>query len=156
MEEREKEFRTEDQQTVLLFKSGPKEQFALSLPLIRRIEPILAKDIELIGDKEYITVDSISTQVMRLDQLLKVSPIEDQEQMFLILPRHLKRPVGILMSGFIDVVETAVDLDVDSYRADGLLGTAIINKSMTLFIDIYRLVEKIDPEYQGNEGQRHS
>jgi two-component system, chemotaxis family, sensor kinase CheA len=148
MEEREKEFRTEDRQTVLLFKSGPKEQFALSLPLIRRIEPIQAKDIELIGDKEYITVDDTSTLVLRLDQFLQVSPVEDQENMFLILPRHLKRSVGILMTAFVDVIETGIALDVDSYRADGLLGTAIINKSMTLFIDIYRLVEKIDPEYR--------
>ncbi|MDY0350579.1 MAG: hybrid sensor histidine kinase/response regulator [Desulfobulbaceae bacterium] len=148
MEQREKEFRTEDQQSVLLFKSGPKEQFALSLPLIRRIEPIIATDIELIGDREYITVDNTSTQVLRLDHFLEVSPIEDHDNLFLILPRHLKRPVGILMTAFVDVVETGMTLDVDSYRADGLLGTAILNNSMTLFIDIYRLVEKVDPEYR--------
>ncbi|MHB8810619.1 MAG: hybrid sensor histidine kinase/response regulator [Desulfobulbaceae bacterium] len=146
MEEREKEFRSEDLQTVLLFKSGPLEQLALTLPLIRRIEPIQMKDVELIGDKEYITVDGVSTLIIRLDHLLKVSPIVDQDRMFLILPRHLKRPVGILMSSFIDVVDTAVDLDLSSYQADGFLGTAIINNSMTLFLDIYRLVEKLDPE----------
>ena len=146
MEEREKEFRNEDLQTVLLFKSGPKEQLALTLPLIRRIEPIQIKDVELIGDKEYITVDGVSTLIIRLDHLLNVSPIVDQERMFLILPRHLKRPVGILMSSFIDVVDTAVDLDLSSYQADGFLGTAIINNAMTLFLDIYRLVEKLDPE----------
>jgi two-component system chemotaxis sensor kinase CheA len=146
MEEREKELRTEDLQSVLLFKSGPREQLALSLPLIRRIEPIKLKDVELIGDKEYITVDGVSTLIIRLDHLLKVSPIVDQEEMFLILPRHLKRPVGILMSTFVDVVDTAVDLDLSSYQADGFLGTAIIDNSMTLFLDIYRLVEMLDPE----------
>lgn len=146
MEEREKELRTEDLQSVLLFKSGPREQLALSLPLIRRIEPIKLKDVELIGDKEYITVDGVSTLIIRLDHLLKVSPLVDQEEMFLILPRHLKRPVGILMSAFVDVVDTAVDLDLSSYQADGFLGTAIIDNSMTLFLDIYRLVEMLDPE----------
>lgn len=151
MEEREKEFRTDDLQTVLLFKSGPKEQLALSLPLIRRIEPIQIKDVELIGDKEFITVDGVSTLVIRLDHLLKVSPIVDQDQMFLILPRHLKRPVGILMSGFVDVVDTAVTLDQSSYQADGFLGTAIIDNSMTLFLDIYRLVEMLDPELSARQ-----
>lgn len=151
MEEREKEFRNEDLQTVLLFKSGPKEQLALTLPLIRRIEPIQMKDVELIGDKEYITVDGVSTLIIRLDHLLKVSPIVDQDRMFLILPRHLKRPVGILMSSFIDVVDTAVDLDLTSYQADGFLGTAIINNAMTLFLDIYRLVEKLDPELSAQQ-----
>jgi len=146
MEEREKEFKTEDQQTVLLFKSGPKEQFALSLPLIRRIEPISLEAVELIGDKEYITVDNKSTLIIRLDHFLNVTPIVENKRMFLILPRHLKRPVGILMSGFVDVVETSIELDTSSYQADGLLGTAIINDIMTLFLDIYRMIEIIEPE----------
>ncbi|GAB4335113.1 MAG: chemotaxis protein CheW [Desulfobulbaceae bacterium] len=145
MEERERELGAEEMQSVLLFKSGPKEQLALSLPLIRRIEPFLMKDVETIGDKEYLTVDGVSTQIIRLDHLLNISPVEEQEKMFLILPRHLKRPIGVLMSAFIDVVDTNVELDTTSYQADGLLGTAIINDTMTLFIDIYRLVEIIDP-----------
>lgn len=149
MEEREKEFRSEDQQTILLFKSGTKELFALSLPLIRRIEPISLNNIDLVGDKEYITVDGLSTMIIRLEQVLNVSPVVEQERMFLILPRHMKRQVGILMSGFVDVVETSMDIDVNSYKADGLLGTAIINNAMTLFIDIYRLVEIIEPEFFG-------
>ena len=62
MEEREKSFRSEELQSILLFKSGPREQLALSLPMVRRIEPIMVKDIELIGNKEYITVDGVSTQ----------------------------------------------------------------------------------------------
>jgi two-component system chemotaxis sensor kinase CheA len=145
MEERDKEFSTEEMQTVLLFKSGPKEQLALSLPLIRRIEPFLMKNIEVIGDKEYLTVDGVSTHIIRLDKILNISPVIEQEKMYLILPRHLKRPMGILMSGFIDVVDTNVDIDATSYQADGLLGTAIINNTMTLFIDIYRLVEIVNP-----------
>lgn len=145
MEEREKEFRTEELQTVLLFKSGPKEQFALSLPLIRRIEPFMIKNIEQIGNREYLTVDGVSTQIIRLHNVLNVTPVVEQEKMYLILPRHLKRPIGILMSGFIDVVDTNVKLDETSYQEEGLLGTAIINDTMTLFIDIYRMVEKFAP-----------
>jgi len=149
MADHEQELMGEDLQSVLLFKSGPTEQFALSLPLIRRIEPVQKTDIELIGDKEYITVDGVSTLVLKLENILNVSPIEQHEKMFLILPRNLTRPVGILMSSFIDVVDTAVEIDVESYQADGLLGTAIMNGVMTLFLDFYRLVEIIEPEYFG-------
>jgi len=156
MEEREKAFRSQELQTVLLFKSGLKEQFALFLPLIRRIEPISMNDIELIGDCEYITIDGTSTLIIRLDHVLNVSPIVEQEQMHLILPRHMKRSVGILMSGFVDVIEAAVDLDLDSYPADGLLGTAILNESMTLFLDVYRLVEIIKPKFFFRDRQEAS
>jgi two-component system chemotaxis sensor kinase CheA len=150
MADRELEFKGDEMQSVLLFKSGPKEQFALALPLIRRIEPFRITDVELIGDKEYISIDGVSTLILKLENMLNVSPIEQHEQMFLILPRNLRRPVGILMSSYIDVVDTTVELDIESYKADGLLGTAIMNGSMTLFLDFYRLVEIIEPEYFGS------
>ncbi len=133
----------EDRQTVLLFKSGKEEQFALSLHLIRRLEPISMSDIELLGDKEYITVDGVSTRIIRLDHILSVSKVVEHNEMFLILPRHVRQPVGILTSGLIDIEETKTELNVDSYIEDGLLGTAIVRGSMTLFLDMYRLVEII-------------
>ena len=145
--ESKKEVKSEDLQTVLLFKSGEKEQFAMPLPLIRRIEQVAISDISQIGEREYITVDEASTLVLRLDNILKVSAVVEQEQMYLLLPRHFKRRVGILVSNLIDIVETAIELDVESYPEDGLLGTAIISETMTLFIDVYRLVEIIEPEW---------
>ena len=71
--------------------------------------------------------------IIRLASDIEMSEIEDQERMFLILPRHLNKPVGILMSEFVDVIDTKVTLDTTSYAAEGLLGTAIINEGMTLF-----------------------
>ncbi|MFC1516446.1 chemotaxis protein CheW [Thermodesulfobacteriota bacterium] len=143
----DKRIRDEDLQTVLLFKSGEKEQFAMALPLIRRIEPISMSHIEQVGEKEYITIDGTSTLVLRLDKALKVTPVVEREDMYLILPRHIKRSVGILISELTDIEETTVELDVESYPEDGLLGTDIIRGSMTLFVDIYRLVEIIEPEW---------
>jgi two-component system chemotaxis sensor kinase CheA len=119
----------------------------MAVPLIRRIEKIDMHAVERIGEREYITVDNISTRILRLDHALKVSPVAEHETMHLILPRHFNRPVGILISELIDIEETTVELDTESYPEDGLLGTAIIRSTMTLFIDIYRLVELIEPEW---------
>ena len=145
-EEIDRAAKDEDLQTVLLFRCGAKEQFAMALPLIRRIEPISMSDVELIDEREFITIDGSSTRVLRLDHALTVSPVVEREEMFLILPRH-KRPVGLLISGIIDIEETSAQLNVESYMEDGLLGTNIIRDSMTLFIDSYRLVEIIEPEW---------
>jgi two-component system chemotaxis sensor kinase CheA len=141
---------SQDLQHVLLFRSGPKEQFAMPIALIRRIEKIAMSAIERIGDREYITIDEKSTRVLRLDHALKVTPVTEQETMHLILPRHFNRPVGILISELIDIEETAVHLDIESYPEDGLLGTAIIRDTMTLFVDIDRLVEIVEPEWFQN------
>lgn len=137
----------EESQTVLLFKCGPKEQFAMALPLIRRIQPVSMKDIEEVGTRSYITVDGVPTLIIHLDRLLSVSPMVEKEEMFLIIPRHIKRPVAILISDLVDIEKTPVELNVRSYMEEGLLGTGIVKKAMTLFVDIYRLVELIEPEW---------
>jgi len=104
-------------------------------------------DIEKIGEKEYVTIDDTSTLVLRLDEALNVSPLVEREEMFLILPAHISRPVAVLASELIDTEETPIELNVESYMQKGVLGTAIIRDSMTLFIDVYRLVEIVEPEW---------
>jgi len=143
----ERPMEKEDIQTVLLFKNGPNEQFAIALPLIRRVEPIKISAIEQIGKRQYITIDGMSTLVLSLDKVLNVSPMVAKDDMYLILPRHIKRPIGLLISELVDVTDTAIELNVQSYIEDGLLGTDIINNSMTLFIDIYHIVEIAEPEW---------
>lgn len=134
-------------QNVLLFKNGHEEQFAVSLPLIRRIEHIAVKDIEKVGCREFVTLDGVSTLILCLDQVLDVSTPEEQENVFLLLPKHVSRPFGILMSSLTEVCETPLNMDDDVHVEDGLLGSAVIEEHITLFLDIYRLVEKAEPEW---------
>ncbi len=137
----------DDTQSILLFRNGPREQFALALPLIRRIEKISMSNIEVVGNKEFITIDGQSTLVLRLDVLLMVSPCQEKEEMFLILPKFIKRPFGILMSQILDIEEAHISLNTESYQEDGLLGTDIIRGHLTLFPDIFRLIELAEPQW---------
>ncbi len=137
----------DEKQTVLIFKNGEVEQFAVALPLIRRIEKIKKTQIEKIGGKEFITVDGLSTLILRLDKLLDVTPCDDREEMFLLLPKHIHRPFGILMSRLVDIESMHIDLNTESYMEEGILGTAILQERMTIFLDIYSLIEKAEPEW---------
>ena len=128
-------------QTVLLFKYGTNELFALALPLIKRIEKISISNIQKIGNKEHIIIDNVSIRVLRLDTLLPVSKCDENNEMFLLLPKNVSRPIGILISKIVDIYEVSEELNVKSYMVDGLLGTSIINNNMALFIDVLRIVE---------------
>ncbi len=143
----EKEDQGHKTSTVLLFKSGKTEQFAVHLPLLRRIEPINMEDVELIGNREFITVQGTSTLILRLDHVLDVSPVLQHDEMFLIIPRDVLHPVGILISGLVDIEEIGVELDEFSLPMDGLLGSCILDKVMNLFVDIPRLLELFEPEW---------
>ncbi|MCP4349482.1 MAG: hybrid sensor histidine kinase/response regulator [Desulfobacterales bacterium] len=137
----------DEDQTVLLFKSGPQEQFAVPLPMVRRVEHVRAASVEHVGDKEFITVDGIPNHVLRMESVLNVSKCIEKEKMLLLLPKHIRRPFGILISEVVDTLKTTLELNMDSYMKDGLLGTAVIRGHMTLFIDIYRLIELAEPEW---------
>jgi len=142
-----KNYQHVESQTILLFKNGPEEQFAVALPLIRRIEKIKTSEIEQIGHKEFITVDGISTKILRLDHILSVSSAEESEEAFLLLPKHIHRPFGIFATSLVDIENSTIDLNTESYNEDGLLGTSITHDKMTLFIDIYRLIELSEPDW---------
>ena len=140
-----------DAHHMLLFRYGAKEQFAVALPLIKRIEPINMAHIETIGDKEFITVDGAPTAILRLDRLIKVSPCIEKPQQFLLLPKHTRKPCGLLVSEVIDIDGSTSDVNTSTHREDGVLGTAIVREHLTLFPDLYRLIEKADPEEKPKE-----
>jgi two-component system chemotaxis sensor kinase CheA len=67
--------------------------------------------------------------------------------MLLMLPKYVRRkPLGILLSSVLDAGSLTVNLDPDTLRADGLVGTAVVNDRLTLFLDIYRLADLLHPE----------
>jgi two-component system chemotaxis sensor kinase CheA len=133
-----------DRQTVLLFRSGPSEQFALAVPMIRRIEMIAHDRIERVGQREFVTISGTPTLILRLERLLQVSPCPEQASYCLLLPRNVRRPVGILLATILDTAELTTDLTTDGYHEPGVLGTAQVRGRMTIFLDIFALVDRLE------------
>jgi two-component system chemotaxis sensor kinase CheA len=141
---------------VILFRYGPDEQFGVPLTMVRRIEKLSADEIQRVGDREFVTRDGISTYVIGLDRVLSVStPRPRPKNMFLLLPRFLHRPVGILVSEILDTVEARIVFREDSYCEDGLLGSMSLRETITLFPDVFRVMEKAEPEWFG-EWREHA
>jgi two-component system chemotaxis sensor kinase CheA len=129
---------------VLLFESGPQEQFALPLIQIRRIEMVSRERIEFVGDHEYVTIDGVSTRILRLERVINASRLEaDPPQMSLILPKYTSQPLGIMVSRIVDTDSLALELQQHPEQDRGILGSAIVRDRLTLFLDIHRLSEKL-------------
>jgi two-component system, chemotaxis family, sensor kinase CheA len=127
----------------LLFEYGPREQFAMPLLQIRRIESFDPGRIEYIGDHEYVTINGVATRILRLDRIIPVSACEPQRATHLVLPKFAREPTGILISRIVDSESMAVDLQPAPEAEPGILGTAVVRDRLTLFLDSYYLVEEL-------------
>ncbi|ETR74036.1 MAG: Chemotaxis protein CheA [Candidatus Magnetoglobus multicellularis str. Araruama] len=137
-----------DSHRILLFKSGKNEQFAVPLLLMKRVEIISPKQIQEIGDREYISIEGKTIQVVRLENVLNVSSATESHRMYLLIPKQSPQPIGFLASKLIDVINMPLDLSKEDYMEEGLLGTALIGEIITLFIDIYKIIGKIFAHFQ--------
>ena len=127
----------------LLFEYGLREQFAMPLLQIRRIESFDPGRIEYIGDQEYVVIDGVATRILRLDRIIKVGPCEPQRATHLVLPKFAREPTGILISRIVDSESMAVELQAAPKKEPGILGTAVVRDRLTLFLDAHCLVEQL-------------
>ncbi len=131
--------RDEAGKSLLLFLCGPDEQFAVETNRIRRVEKIAASAIETSAGREYITVEGVSTRLLRLDDLLPVSSCPASEYYYVILPKLQDTAFGIVISRLVDIGEFAATVDPGASCGKGCEGSAILNGKMTLFIDLLTL-----------------
>ncbi len=150
-EEREAEesaaLRSSDSESLLLFRNEGFELFAINLSTVARIEKIKVSDIENVGSGEYLNLGGKSIQLIRMHHYMPVAhPENTPEELYVLIPKLVAKPMGIIATKIVDTVETSVDLDLKTITGTGILGSTFINDSLVLLIDIYNLFEAVDPE----------
>lgn len=134
-------------QNLLLFENAEDEYFALNLDLIKRIEKIDLKDIENVGEKDYIEHEGKSLRIIHLEHFLPVRTREKASDfLYVIIPKMIENPLGIVAHRIIDSIQVDTHIDTESIMAKGLIGSSLINQDLVLFPDIYEMVEMAEPE----------
>ncbi len=137
-----------EKQNLLLFKCSGPETFCIDLSMVARVEKITAEQIETIGDKEFIQFRETALRVIRLENYLSVGKTEsNSNKLFVIIPKLVKHPIGILIEQMVDTVETNISFNPHDLKEKGLLGSAVLGNRITLIINMYELFELADPEH---------
>lgn len=136
-----------DMQSLLIFRSSEKEQFAAPLNLVERIEKIKASDIEYLGGKRVIKYRGGSLPLFSIEEVATVAPLSDNENLLVIVFTVAKREIGLLAIGPVDAVETSIDVDGSTLKQTGIMGSAIINGNTTQLVDIYEIVKVLNPSW---------
>ncbi len=151
-EERQARLEQTETQSLLLFRNHPDQVFAINLGLVARIERISREEIDRVGGVEYLRYPDRSLRLVRLHEYLPVNaPEREPEALYVIVPKLVRHTMGIVATDFEDVIRAKVDVDQETLRGPGILGSAVIDGRMVIFLDIYGLFELADPELFGGE-----
>lgn len=139
--------RMTERQILLLFKCSGHETFSIDLSMVARVEKIQAGQIERIGDKEFIQFRGESLRVIRPEHYLPVSRgKKKRDLLYVIIPKLVNYPMGILIEKIHDTLETKITFNRDDIQIKGLVGSAILDNQIVLIVNIYELFELASPE----------
>jgi len=136
-----------DRQSILVFRGADKEQFAIPINHVERIEKIKNTDIEEVGGKKVMKYRDGSLALFTIDQVAQVKPMDKKEDLLVIVINIADKEVGIMAVGPVDAREISVEIDDETLKQKGILGSAIIGDHTTLLVDVYDLVHTLNPEW---------
>jgi len=140
-----------DKQALLIFRNSEKEQFAVPLNQVERIEKIKRSDIEDLGGKRVMQYREGSLSLICVDDVASVQPLADHDDLLVIVFQITSRLVGLLAIGPIDAIEITAEIDGVTLHQPGIMGSTIIGKHTTMLVNVYELAQILYPEWFENK-----
>lgn len=136
----------QEPQSLLIFDNNTDEHFALALSCIQRIDSLDVRKIQNIAGDEYIEYRGEQVRLLRLENCLSVQkPKNYQENANIIIPKHSRVPVALLINQVIDTRNTVIKLENAAIKTSGILGSMILDGKITLMLDLHSILQVGEP-----------
>jgi len=139
--------KTRDKQALLTFSSSATEQFGVPLNQVERVEKIKRHDIEEIGGRRVMQYRGGSLPLISIDEVASVMPLDDREDLLVIVFHLAGKDVGLLAIGPIDAIEISADIDDVTLKQPGIMGSAIIGSKTTMLVNIFEIMQISNPQW---------
>lgn len=139
--------KTRDKQSLLTFSSSATEQFGVPLNQVERVEKIKRQNIEEIGGRRVMQYRGGSLPLISIDEVASVLPLDDREDLLVIVFHIAGKDVGLLAIGPIDAIEISADIDDVTLKQPGIMGSAIIGNRTTMLVNIFEIIRTSNPQW---------
>ena len=139
--------KTQDKLSLFVFRNTPEEHCAVPLDLVARVELIDAGEIEEVGGRRVIKYRGGTLPVFSLDQATTVQHLDLTGELIVIVFLMAGHEIGLLAKPPVDAIETEVAVDTFTLKQPGISGSAVIGENTTLIVDIYELIQAVQPEW---------
>jgi two-component system chemotaxis sensor kinase CheA len=128
--------------SVIVCTGAAGEYFAIPQDQIMRLEKIQVSEIQLMGEREFVDYRGHGLPLIHLNELIEVNPVaKTLKEVFLVIPKVIEKGVvtlakaGIVISDIIDALDVEVELEPVKVKGPGILGSAILQHNLTLFLE---------------------
>ncbi|WP_319585567.1 chemotaxis protein CheW [uncultured Desulfobulbus sp.] len=139
--------KTRDKQSLLTFSSSATEQFGVPLNQVERVEKIKRHDIEEIGGRRVMQYRGGSLPLISIDEVSSVLPLDEREDLLVIVFHLAGKDVGLLAIGPIDAIEISADIDDVTLKQPGIMGSTIIGGRTTMLVNIFEITQISNPQW---------
>lgn len=146
-----------EKQYILLFRCSGSEILGLDLAMVSRVEKVDVSQLIKVGSKYYFSFQGNTIRVIRPEHYLPISRKRNSSSLvYIILPKMVKHPVGIIAEEIYDSVYAKVSLDRNGVCGKGILGSAHIHGMVVTLVNLHELFIEAVPEYynQSDVGKR--
>ncbi len=137
----------QDKLSLFVFRNTPQEYCAVPLDLVARVELIDAAEIEEVGGRRVIKYRGGTLPVFSLDQATNVNMLDISGEVIVIVFLMAGHEIGLLAKPPVDAIEAQVSIDSFTLKQPGISGSAVIGENTTLIVDIYELIQTVQPEW---------
>ncbi len=135
-------------QSYITFKSSKTEHCAIPMQLVTRVEHIVPEQLEYIGAKRVMKYRDKTLPVVALQDVAECKPIEEGMDLSVIVTSIYGREVGLLAVRPIDTINRDLVVDTETLKQKGILGSSIINEKTTMIVDIFEMIELLNPDIE--------
>ncbi len=128
--------------SVIVCTGAPGEYFAIPQDQILRLEKIQITDIQRVGDREFVDYRGHGLPLVKLERVIAVKPVSGGlQEVFMVIPKVIEggsvaqAKAGIVISDIMDALDVEVELEPAKVDGPGILGSAILQHNLTLFLD---------------------
>jgi two-component system, chemotaxis family, sensor kinase CheA len=147
-----------DQQRLLLFRAGSFDRLAVPLSLVARLEEFPQNQIEHAGGCQVVQYRNRILPLVPLGHVLEPdAPAQDRttDSVQVVVFNDGERSVGVVVDQILDIVEEVVTVRQRSGRR-GLLGSGVVGKRVTDFLDLNQIVNGATAAWFQDAGGRAS
>lgn len=137
----------QDKLSLFVFRNAPQEYCAVPLDLVARVELIDAAEIEEVGGRRVIKYRGGTLPVFSLDQATNVNMLDISGEIIVIVFLMAGHEIGLLAKPPVDAIEAQVAIDSFTLKQPGISGSAVIGDNTTLIVDIYELIQTVQPDW---------